>query len=1090
MGAKAESDADIVSTLKKSLEQLKSAGAQRHDLVTVETLIKGVEEGLEKVNRKAVVENATKCRDEIVRIWDKIIGGLIADAKEFIKEARLLKANVLHAEELLGQSQVEANAKKYARAVELAKQSRQSATDALELLMTEKRSAAETLVKGFEKQCEKAKDFNVLIMHGAECAKEKKYQIALDFYQQAVEELNKLQTKYENAQKLVEAANVKLAFLNDDELAKSGEKVDYHRAKEMLVKAEHALRKGDFTLVEKCIGDSEGETAAAKAAHERAIVAMGEAEDKAKDVGRLGVSSEKLEESLTRAHAQFKAGNYEGAIVAARDASNEVDKLKKAIEDAKNAITTAQAMINRASQMGIDVMPAKDELQKAKEFTLKGDVVGTKVQAEHAAALAENAITATLNDAIAEVERKVIEAEQQAFKTGTVRQSLDYARQLVKDKLYEEVVPALKKVSFETKGMMHDMKDAQENLNSMQSRLTTLIRLGANITSVQAKRLEAKTAFEARQYTKAAQLSASCNEEAEALLKSKLSENLLKTKELLDSAKKFKVDLSGLEDTLGDSVAEYKGKKYDKSAEKWKECVDKIKEKMMARATELFSAMDLLVSESDKMATRGKAGEIVDLRKKALDCMQDGNYIQMLELLDQIKEEMEIIGERKCAEIILSTQAMISDARSSRVDVAESEEKLERSKDAYQKKQYESSFELAKNARMLIESKMQTYEKAKDAVTIVQEKLEAALKQGFEVAGAKALVKSAEEALVMSDFSQAYVLSEKAKNEIDKLCDRKVFEEIASMGAAASEIAKSGGDPRVVKNLIEDADNARKKKNFIKALELAQAAKPAVERELARAKAKAAIDAAESSIARREKYNMDTSDSKRYLDSARRYYGEDDFEKASSYAQAALNEAPSVAQTSTSHSQTTKAQPAAMQAKVNIEQGKIYLVKEDAPKQIYKMFEESVRSRRLGLCISRTVIDDLKKKCNIGQSQFIWLTMLTQADNWMRAERTEAPVGIVGLKTASSEGEGTNAPNDLSGLAEKIKAFADSKDKIVMLDCLDYLITQNDYKEVLRFVQLMSEHISITKGSMLVALDPIALDTRELKLLERETVPL
>jgi len=1086
MVSKVESDADIVSTLKKSLEQLKLAGAQKHELVTIETLIKGVEEGLEKVDRKAVVENATKCKDEIVRIWDKIISGLITDAKEFIKEAKGLKANVLHAEELLAQSQIEANAKKYSRAVELVKQSKVYATEALETLMKDKQSAAETLIKSFEKQCEKARDFYVLINHGSECAKEKKYQIALDFFQQSVEELNKLKTDYEKNLKLLEAANIKLAFLNDDEMAKAGEKVDYRRAKEVLVKAEHALKKGDFAAVQKYIEESEGEISATRAAYERAIVAMKEAEDKAKEVTRLGVTSSKLEELLGNSKVQFKNGNYEGAIVASKDAISEIERLKKTIEDAKNAITSAQSLINRASGMGIDTQAAKETLQKAKEMTLKGDIVGTKEQAEKATQIAESIIVKTLNEAIMEVERKVIEAEQQAFQTSNARQVLDFARQLIKDKLYEEVVPALKKVSFETKEMMHDMKDAQENLNAMQVKLTTLIRLGANITSLQSKRLEAKTAFEAREYTKASQLASSCNEEAETMLKSKLSENLLKTKEIIDSAKKFKMDLSQIDDILGDSVAEYKGKRYEKSVEIWKECMDKIKEKMEERANGVFSSIEMLISDTEKASFRAKANEILELKKKANDAMQEGNYIVMLELLDNIKVEMESIGERKCAEIILATQSLISDARTSRVDVSEAEEKLEKSKDAYQKKQYDVSYDLARNARMLLEGKMQTYEKAKDAINSVHDKLESAIKQGFDVLSVKTILKSAEEALIASDFSQAYLLSEKAKNEIDKLCDKKVYEEISSIKEKISEISKAGGDSRVIKNLMDEVESARKKKNFTKALELVQASKPAVEKELAKAKAKGVLDAAEASILRREKYNIDTTDSKRYLENAKRYFEDEEYDKATSYAQAAMDDPVTQAVSTSKKSKTLPSEP----KKIKTEYGRIYLVKEETPKQVYRMFEDALKEKRLGLCISRTMLEELKKKCNIGSSQFIWLTMLSGNENTPKSERTEAPVGIVGLGATKAISDEINAPTDLSGLAEKIKAFADGEKKVVMLDCLDYLITQNDYKDVLRFVQLLSEHFAISRGNMFIALDPIALDTRELKLLERETVSL
>jgi len=61
---------------------------------------------------------------------------------------------------------------------------------------------------------------------------------------------------------------------------------------------------------------------------------------------------------------------------------------------------------------------------------------------------------------------------------------------------------------------------------------------------------------------------------------------------------------------------------------------------------------------------------------------------------------------------------------------------------------------------------------------------------------------------------------------------------------------------------------------------------------------------------------------------------------------------------------------------------------------------------------------------------------------------------------------------------------------LVLLEGLGYLITQSNYETVLRFVQSQRDEIALKSAIMLVHIDPLSLDTKELHRLASELEPL
>jgi len=74
-----------------------------------------------------------------------------------------------------------------------------------------------------------------------------------------------------------------------------------------------------------------------------------------------------------------------------------------------------------------------------------------------------------------------------------------------------------------------------------------------------------------------------------------------------------------------------------------------------------------------------------------------------------------------------------------------------------------------------------------------------------------------------------------------------------------------------------------------------------------------------------------------------------------------------------------------------------------------------------------------------------------------------------------------------STISDFIKA---TKGSVVLLDGLEYLITENGFSPVMKAIQLTNEEVAMNGAFLLVPVDPRTLETQQLGYLEREfTLP-
>jgi hypothetical protein len=143
--------------------------------------------------------------------------------------------------------------------------------------------------------------------------------------------------------------------------------------------------------------------------------------------------------------------------------------------------------------------------------------------------------------------------------------------------------------------------------------------------------------------------------------------------------------------------------------------------------------------------------------------------------------------------------------------------------------------------------------------------------------------------------------------------------------------------------------------------------------------------------------------------------------------------------------------------------GTTYIIKEEKPFRSLEIFSELISHGMNGMCLSRYNPEILYERYGIPQEKIIWLTQKTDSQH-----KSVDP---------------TNFPR----LSSMLSDFLQKADyPVVLLEGLGYLITQSNYETVLRLIQSQRDDIALKGAILLVHIDPLSLDIKELHRLESE----
>ena len=147
--------------------------------------------------------------------------------------------------------------------------------------------------------------------------------------------------------------------------------------------------------------------------------------------------------------------------------------------------------------------------------------------------------------------------------------------------------------------------------------------------------------------------------------------------------------------------------------------------------------------------------------------------------------------------------------------------------------------------------------------------------------------------------------------------------------------------------------------------------------------------------------------------------------------------------------------------KYEIPPGKSFILYENKYGKSFEIFKDLVTHNISGLAITRTPPESLKKAYDLEKTPFIWLSKI--------------------------EGANAISPIYLNSLMNLITDFINKgKDSIVILEGLEYLILQNNFDIVLKFLQALKDLVLIENSRLIIPLNKEAFNQKELAQIEKE----
>lgn len=151
-----------------------------------------------------------------------------------------------------------------------------------------------------------------------------------------------------------------------------------------------------------------------------------------------------------------------------------------------------------------------------------------------------------------------------------------------------------------------------------------------------------------------------------------------------------------------------------------------------------------------------------------------------------------------------------------------------------------------------------------------------------------------------------------------------------------------------------------------------------------------------------------------------------------------------------------------------LREGTSYLFTDRDVSRAYESFKRLLAEGRRGLVIARTHPSRLQQSHAL-DCPIMWI-----------AKSTKATSGVLSL-------EPTRLMKIHSTVSDFVKA---TKGSAVILDGLEYLITENGFSPVMKAIQLTNEEIAMNGAFLIVPIDPRTMETQQLGYLEREfTLP-
>ena len=148
----------------------------------------------------------------------------------------------------------------------------------------------------------------------------------------------------------------------------------------------------------------------------------------------------------------------------------------------------------------------------------------------------------------------------------------------------------------------------------------------------------------------------------------------------------------------------------------------------------------------------------------------------------------------------------------------------------------------------------------------------------------------------------------------------------------------------------------------------------------------------------------------------------------------------------------------------HFEKGCMYMFDKRKGDQSYEVFADQVKHNIQGLCVTRQNPKKIREQYGLEKTPIIWLT------------GGEGLAGEISIK-----------PDNLTSLGATLGKFlTQSKNGLVLIDGVEYLMTRNGYDAVLKVVHFLNDKAMTSDCMILFCIDPMTMDERQYRILLTE----
>ncbi len=137
-----------------------------------------------------------------------------------------------------------------------------------------------------------------------------------------------------------------------------------------------------------------------------------------------------------------------------------------------------------------------------------------------------------------------------------------------------------------------------------------------------------------------------------------------------------------------------------------------------------------------------------------------------------------------------------------------------------------------------------------------------------------------------------------------------------------------------------------------------------------------------------------------------------------------------------------------------------YLLLEKKSNDAFSLFKRTMKIGLNGICVTRQYPDKLKSRYGLEEVPIIWLSNIDQKNAYK--------------------------PKNLEKLSLELELFLAEGSGVILLEGLEYLISNNDFRTVFHLIQSLKDLVAVTDSILILSASPLTLEKNQIELLEKE----